>query len=130
MIPLALQRSLTALRLTLAVMIAWLSVPTAFPDAAALASPHAGLGGFLRVLASVEMVAAALLLVPALVGLAAWTLIAVFAVAIGVHVLHGEYRVATLAIYLAATVVVLTARAPRGPRRVTLPEPQAPTATT
>jgi hypothetical protein len=130
MIPLPLQRSLTALRLTLAVMIAWLSIPSAFPNAATLASPHAGLAGFQRVLASVEMVAAALLLAPALVGFAAWALIAVFAVAIGVHVLHGEYRVGALAIYLAATAVVLTARAPRGPRHSTSSERQAPTATT
>jgi len=130
MIPSSLRRALTALRLTLAVMIVWLSVPAAFPGAAALASPHAGLVGFQRVLASVEMVAAALLLVPALVQFAAWALIAVFGVAIGVHVLHGEYRVGALAIYLAATVVVLTARAPRGPHRVTPRDPQAPTATT
>jgi hypothetical protein len=129
-IPLSLQRSLTALRLTLGVMIVWLSVPTAFPDAAALASPHAGLVGFLRVLASVEIVAAALLLVPALVRPAAWALIAVFVVAIGVHLLHGEYRVGALAIYLAATAVVLAARAPGDPRRVAASEPQAPTATT
>jgi hypothetical protein len=109
-IPVSLQRSLTALRITLAVMIVWLSLPTAFPAAAAPAPPHAGLAGFVRVLAGVETVAAALLLVPALVRFAAWALIAVFGMAIGVHLLHGEYRVGALAIYLAATAVVLTAR--------------------
>jgi hypothetical protein len=115
MIPSPLRRSLTALRVTMALMIAWLSVPTAFPGPAALASPHAGLAGFLRVLASVEMVAALLLLVPALVRFAAWALIAVFVVAMGVHLLHGEYRVGALVIYLAATAVILAARGAESP---------------
>ena len=79
--PSSLRHSLTALRITLALMIARLSVPGV--PRPTLASPHAGLAGFVQVLASVEMVAALLLLVPALVRLFAWALIAVFLVAMG-----------------------------------------------
>jgi DoxX-like protein len=115
MIPSPLRRSLTALRIVMSVMIVWLSVPSAFPDNAALAGQHAELLGFVRVLAAVEIVAALLLLVPALVRIGAWTLIVVFFLAIVVHLLHGDYRVAALVIYLAATVVILAANAAESP---------------
>ena len=115
MIPSPLRRSLTALRIVMSVMIVWLSIPTAFPGDPALAMHHPGLAGFMRILASVESVGALLLLVPALVRFGAWTLIAVFLVAITVHLLHGEYRVGALVIYLAATVVLLAARGAESP---------------
>lgn len=108
MIPPLLARWLTVLRLVLAGAIVWLSIPTAFPtDASAL--PLHGLGGFVRGLAGVEIAGAALLLVPGLVRLAGWTLIAVFTVAIALHALHGDFRFAALLIYMAGTAVVLAA---------------------
>lgn len=105
----ALHRSLLALRLVMGLVIFWLSWPTAFPHEPAEIVPFHGLGTFIRMLAGVEMLGAVLLLIPQLVQLGARTLIGVLAVAIVVHLLHGEYRVGPLIIYAAATIVILAA---------------------
>jgi uncharacterized membrane protein YphA (DoxX/SURF4 family) len=110
----ALNRSLLALRIVMGIVIVWLSWPTAFPQGPAEAAHFPGLGAFIRVLAGVEMLGAVLLLIPRFVRLGARTLIAVFAVAIALHLLHGETHVGPLIIYGAATAVILTAdEAPR-----------------
>jgi len=49
-----------------------------------------------------EIIGAVLLLIPRTVSRGGWVLIAVFALAIAVHLLHGMYDVGYLAIYTAA----------------------------
>jgi hypothetical protein len=49
-----------------------------------------------------EMVGAVLLLIPRTVSRGGWLLIAVFILAIAIHLLHGMYNVGDLAIYTAA----------------------------
>jgi hypothetical protein len=109
MTPAPLSRALALLRIVLAVVIVWLSFPTAFPSDPTALERHAGLGVFLRLLAGAEILGALMLLVPAMVRFGAPALVGVFAVAMGVHLLHGEYRVGPLLIYAAATLVVLVA---------------------
>lgn len=109
MTPAPLSRALTLLRIVLAVVIVWLSIPTAFPSDPTALERHYGLGVFLRLLAGAEILGALLLLAPGAVRFGAPALVAVFVVAIGVHLLHGEYHVGPLLIYAAATLVVLAA---------------------
>jgi hypothetical protein len=115
MIPMPLRRWITALRIVMALVIVWLSIPTAFPRDPAELARHLGLGVVLRLLAGAEILGALLLLVPRLVRVGAWTLIAVFVVAIAVHLLHGQFHVGPLIIYAMSTAVILAAeRARRG----------------
>ena len=60
-----------------------------------------------------EVVAAILFLVPPTLVMGAWSLLAVFAVAIFLHLAHGQFEVGGLVVYSAAVLVVLASHEPR-----------------
>ncbi len=70
---------------------------------AAQSSPHLW---FLPLLSGVEIVGAILFLIPRLSRIGAYLLLVVLGVAILFHVLHGDWEVGALVVYLAAIVVV------------------------
>jgi hypothetical protein len=80
--------------------------------------PHA----FLQILGWSEIVAAILFLIPATVTAGAAALALIFVVALGVHVLHGEFDVGGLVVYTAVALAVLVSRTPR--RIVTTSQPE------
>lgn len=59
-----------------------------------------------------EFAAAILFVIPTTIRLGGLALIVIFAVAALFHVLHGEYRIAYLAVYAAAAFAVVSARKP------------------
>ena len=61
-----------------------------------------------------EVAAAALFLLPPTIVTGAYSLLVVFAAAILIHVLHGQFQVGGLVVYAAAVLVVLAAREARG----------------
>jgi uncharacterized membrane protein YphA (DoxX/SURF4 family) len=60
-----------------------------------------------------EVVAAILFLLPPTLLVGAWFLLAVFAGAIFLHFVHGQFEVGGLLVYSAAVLVVLASREPR-----------------
>jgi hypothetical protein len=60
-----------------------------------------------------EIVGAVLLLIPRTVVRGGWLLIAIFVLALIVHLLHGMYNVGNLAIYAAAAWVVAAGKGPK-----------------
>jgi uncharacterized membrane protein YphA (DoxX/SURF4 family) len=82
------------------------SLRTFFHSAHKLAganSPHAW---FLPVLSGLEIAGAILFLVPRLSRIGSYVLLVVFGVALLFHVLHGDWEVGALVVYIAAVVVV------------------------
>ena len=59
------------------------------------------------VLSGAEMVAAVLFLVPKTRALGSYGLLVVFALAMGVHIAHGEWGILSLVVYLMAVLVSL-----------------------
>jgi hypothetical protein len=101
-------RAILVLRWTLGLVILIESARFAFSHSAALAFARTGLPEFLRVaLAWAEVVAAVLFLVPGLAKTGGRLLIAVLAVAIVIHVLHGWFEVGGLVVYIAAVWAVM-----------------------
>lgn len=110
-------RAVRMLRWVLAVVVLWESC--LFLRATILRTYHAGHIGvhswIFLVLASVEIVAAAMLLAPVVRVTGGYLLLAVFLFAAAFHILHGEFsEVGWLAVYSAAVVVCLTDEARRG----------------
>ena len=103
--------SLTALQWTLGLVILIEAILFILPGAReGFARTH--MPNALRlVLGWGEIVGAALLLIPKTVVRGAWLLIAVFFLAIAIHVLHGMFNVGDLAIYTAAAWAVAAHRA-------------------
>jgi len=97
--------SLTVLRMVLGAVLAVLSVVTLLRPGV---DPHAAhLNLLVRALAAAEIAGAFLLLVPRTIRIGAVVLLAVFAVAVAIHLLHGEWNVGHLVIYAAAAQVFL-----------------------
>jgi DoxX-like family len=118
--PLNSNRAMATLRLVLGLVVLWQSCVFVFSTRAATGFARTGLPDKLRIiLGSCEIVAAVLFLVPATVIPGALSLLAVFVFAVGLHVLHGEYDVGVLVVYMAATVAVLAHRRASLERRVT-----------
>lgn len=63
-----------------------------------------------------EVVAAILFLLPPTLVVGAWFLLAVFAGAISLHLLHGQFEVGALLVYSAAVLVVVAFRDSRSAR--------------
>jgi hypothetical protein len=61
-------------------------------------------------LGGIEAVAALLFLIPAASVVGGYALLAVFAIAAGIHFLHGQYEVGSLAVYTMAVIVCMTDR--------------------
>jgi hypothetical protein len=104
-------RAVRVLRWVLGVVVLWESC--LFLRATVLGIYHAGHIGvhswIFLVLASVEIVAAAMFLAPAARVTGGYLLLAVFLFAAAFHILHGEFnQVGWLAVYSAAVVVCLT----------------------
>jgi hypothetical protein len=62
---------------------------------------------FVLVIGTVEAIAAVLFLLPWTLRIGGWILLAVFAVAVIVHVLHGQFEGTGLLIYAAAVLAVM-----------------------
>ncbi|HTR23449.1 MAG TPA: hypothetical protein VMI10_05650 [Terriglobales bacterium] len=100
--------AILVLRWTLGLVILIESARFAFSHSAALAFAKTGLPSFLRiVLAWAEAAAAVLFLIPGFLKTGGRFLIAVLAVAIVIHVLHGWFDVGSLVIYIAAAWTVM-----------------------
>ena len=98
--------ALTILQWTLGVVILIEAVLFVLPSAAhEFARTH--MPGFVRlVLGWGEIVGCILLLIPKTAIRGAWMLVAVFIMAILIHLLHGAYNVGSLVIYTAAAFAV------------------------
>jgi type II secretory pathway component PulF len=95
-----------ALRLALGIVILIEAVMFVMPGAAhEFARTH--MPGFVRlVLGFGEIAGAILLLIPATVVRGAWLLLAVFVMAILLHLLHGLYGIGSLVVYAAAAFAI------------------------
>jgi hypothetical protein len=103
----SLPRRILVLRLAIGVVIGLQSLHVALERTPAAGSHLAMLGGLVRGLAMLELVAALLLLAPWTARFGAWLLLGVLAFAIALHLLHGETNVAWLLVVAAALWVVL-----------------------
>jgi len=102
--------ALTALQWTLGIVILIEAVPFVLPSAAhEFARTH--MPGFIRFLLGWgEIVGCILLLIPRTSVRGAWLLLAVFVMAILIHLLHGMYGVGNLVIYSAAAFAIATGK--------------------
>lgn len=100
---------LLALRVVLAVVVVWQSVVTLLAGFHP-GSWHAHLAALVRGLAVVEIAGALLFLVPATARAGGALLLGVFAIAIALHALHGEWGFGALVVYATAVWVLLTER--------------------
>ena len=100
------RRTLLVLRLAVGLVSLWQSATTVLHGFGA-GSWHHGFAAILRGVAVAEIVAALLFLIPATKRVGGWLLLGVFAVAIALHVLHGEWGFGGLVVYATAVWVVL-----------------------
>ena len=105
--------ALQVLRVVLVLVVVWQSVTTLLAGFHA-GSWHAHIAMVVRGLAVVEIAAALLFLVPATARVGGWLLLGVFALAIALHALHGEWGFGGLIVY-ATAVGVLLAEEPGAP---------------
>jgi len=102
--------ALTVLQCVLGIVILAEAVQFVLPGAAHdFARTH--LPGFIRLLVGWgEIIGSILLLIPPTAIRGAWMLVAVFTLAIVIHLLHGMYGVGNLVIYTAAAFAVATGK--------------------
>lgn len=97
---------LCVLQWTLGIVILIEAVMFVLPSAAHQFA-HTHMPGFVRlVLGWGEIIGSVLLLIPQTVKTGAWLLLAVFVMAILVHLLHGQYNVGNIVIYAAAALAI------------------------
>jgi hypothetical protein len=104
-----MHRAIAALRIVLGIVVLVQSVQALLPRGTGLHSSL--LARVLPVLAGVEILGALLMLVPRTARVGAGVLIGVFAAAILLHGLHGDWNVGGLVVYTACAWVVLTSAA-------------------
>jgi len=85
------------------------SVRTFIHSAHRLAADPPSHPWFLPLLSGIEIIAAILFLIPSMSRIGSYLLLVVFGVAILFHLLHGDWEVGSLVIYVAAVVVVRSA---------------------
>ena len=103
--------ALVGLRLTLGLVVLIQSFLFLYGGESAAFFARHGLRDAVRlILGWSEVVAAVLFLVPITTVVGAWLLLVVFAGAILLHILHGQYEVGGLLVYSAAVYVVLAFR--------------------
>lgn len=108
MIPADKGFAMVLLRWTVGIIVGAESALFAFSASTARHLSHMGLPPWVGLaIGIIELVAAFLFLLPALERAGGYILLAIFAIAIVLHVLHGEYNVGPLAIYAAAVWAVL-----------------------
>lgn len=96
--------------MVLGLVVVWQSVVTLLAGFHA-GSWHAHIAAVVRGLAVVEVAAALLFLIPATARVGGWLLLCVFAIAIALHALHGEWGFGALVVYATAVWVILSERA-------------------
>lgn len=97
---------LLVLRLVVGLVSLWQSATT-LQHGFGAGSWHHGLAAILRGVAAAEIVAAILFLIPATKRVGGWLLLGVFAIAMALHALHGEWGFGGLVVYATAVWVVL-----------------------
>ncbi len=97
---------MTVLRLSLGIVVLIQAVMFVLPGAAhAFAQTH--MPGFIRlVLGFGEIAGCILLLIPGTAVRGAWLLLAVFVLAILLHLLHGQYGIGNVVVYAAAAFAI------------------------
>jgi hypothetical protein len=107
--PASTRNPLLVLRVVLGAVVVWQSVATLLAGFHA-GSWHAHLVAAVRGLAVVEIVAALLFLIPATARVGGWLLLGVFAIAVALHALHGEWGFGALLVYATAVWVLMQER--------------------
>ena len=100
-------RSVTMLRLVLGGVVFIQSLALVLSHQSEAIAPHPALVAIIRALGVVEIAGAVLFLLPWTIRVGGWVLLAVFAAAIALHALHGEWGFGSLVVYSAAVLVVL-----------------------
>jgi uncharacterized membrane protein YhdT len=105
------KNALRALYWSLGLVVLLQSCLLAFAPAGKRAFGHIGLPDWIRmVLAGSEILAAVLFLIPRAMVVGGYLLLAIFGVAMLIHVLHGQWEVGGLVIYAMAVLVILSER--------------------
>jgi DoxX-like family len=105
------QLGVTTLRWTLALVVVWQSFQFAVSAAALRQVQHMGLPEWIAPsLGTFEALAAVIFLIPKLGRVGAYCLLATFAFASAVHMLHGEFGIGSLLVYGAAVLVCMDPR--------------------
>ena len=100
--------SIPLLRWTLSLVVVLESAEFIFSNSAAHFLAKAGLPSWIQpVLGGSEILAAVLFLVPFTAKIGSYLLLIIFALAILLHILHGQYNVGGLVVYAAAILVCL-----------------------
>jgi hypothetical protein len=107
--PASTRNPLLVLRVVLGAVVVWQSVATLLAGLHA-GSWHAHLVAVVRGLAVVEIIAALLFLIPATARVGGWLLLGVFAIAVGLHALHGEWGFGALLVYATAVWALMQER--------------------
>lgn len=103
--------TIAGLRWVLSLVVMLESALFGFSPAAAHAFAKTGLPEWIRpALGGSEAVAALLFLVPAASLAGGYGLLATFAIAAGIHFVHGQYDVGSLVVYAMAVIVCMTNR--------------------
>jgi len=104
--------ALMVLRWTVGVVVLWQSYRFIVSAGAVRNLQHMGLPSWIvPALGGIELLAAALFLIPRLDRIGGYSLLVVFAVACAIHGLHGELELGLL-VYAAAVVACLATRSP------------------
>ena len=101
--------SVTFLRWSLGLVVLWESYQFAASTAAAHHLQGMGLPSWIApALGGVEIVAALVFLVPRLRRVGGYSLLAIFAIAAALHILHGQFEIGPLVVYGAAVLVSMS----------------------
>jgi hypothetical protein len=100
--------SIALLRWTLGLVVALGSLQFVFSASVAHFLAKTGLPSWIQpALGGAEVLAAILFLVPLTVAIGSYLLLVIFALAILLHILHGQYQVGELFVYAAAVLVCM-----------------------
>ena len=98
-----------ALRWTVGLVVLWESYQFGFSEAAARHLHQMGLPQWIApVLGGSEILAAILFLIPTLGRIGGYSLLAIFAVAATLHILHGQFEIGPLLVYGAAVFACMS----------------------
>ena len=102
------KRSVTLLRWTLGIVVLLQSIRFVLSSSAAHFLAAAGLPGWIRpALGGGEAVAAVLYLLPYTRSIGSYAMLVIFALAVVLHVVHGQFEVEWLVVYAMAVIVTM-----------------------
>lgn len=102
------------LRIVLGLVVLIQTAPLLFGAGAIAAFARTGLPDAVRLfLGWSEIVAAILFIAPRTLIAGAWLLLAVFCLAVTLHIAHGDFNVSSLVVYVIAVIVILVHREER-----------------